>query len=163
MNELQKAELINELNSAAHGSLGIYCQTIVNVDGSRTERTEWQNGWNAAVIADSKIKVRLRDFAKAMSDDASIAMLELLKCGALNVVAENNNVVSMYLNMNDTFYYASADDEEVKASELEDIYELYKKYGHSGVTAWSSHKRNELPLDIYITPKFTAALNALKK
>jgi hypothetical protein len=50
-----------------------------------------------------------------------------------------------HLNMNDTFYYACADSEEVGADEIKDVAGYFAKYGYKGLTYWVSKKRGELP------------------
>lgn len=55
--------------------------------------------------------------------------------------------IVLFLNCNDTFSWGCTDAEEIKLSELEDLYKLYKEYGDASVTIWVCKKRNEKPQD----------------
>lgn len=161
MNELEKLKLEKAVSHAARSSMGIYCQTIVNADGSRIERTPWQDGWNAAVIDLEKKRTRIRKFLKILPDEVTNIIAELIESTQLEILCEAKEAISMYLNVNDTFYYASADAEDVLISDIPKIYELWKKYDHHGITAWVALKRNMDPLDELKTEKYDAAIKEI--
>lgn len=163
MNELQKAKLDNALNYAAQCSMGIYPQCVVAADETRTERTEWQNGWNAAIMAEVKNHRRIKCLFKLLYDDVKIAALELLESHMLEISVSDDEPIVMYLNMNDTFGYACADSEEVTLSEIPEVYRLWKKYGHHGLTAWSAVKRNVDPIDECKSEQYTLEMKEIMK
>lgn len=49
--------------------LGIYPASTVNRDGKETFRTEWQDGWNEAIIKATKRMCELLHEKKAMKND----------------------------------------------------------------------------------------------
>jgi len=87
--------------------------------------------------------------------DEEYAVAELLKANVLFLNSRKYycnydkklqpETLVLFLNCNDTFAWGCADAEEVKSSELEELYKLYKKYGYSGTTIWVCKKRNEQP------------------
>ena len=47
--------------------------------------------------------------------------------------------------MNDTFFYASADSDEVKEEDILKIIKIYKEYGSVGLTCWCAVERDHEP------------------
>lgn len=163
MNELQKAKLQNAIDYASQMTMGIYVQTVVAADGTRTERTEWQNGWNAALMSLAKTQRRIRDLFKILPEDVALLMLELLDSYMLEINVHEDKPIIFYLNMNDTFGYSCADAEEVIVSEIPEVHRLWKKYGHHGLTAWSAIKRNVDPIDECKTKQYALAVKEICK
>lgn len=56
--------------------------------------------------------------------------------------------VHISLNMSDVFGYACADCEDFEISEIEELANLYKTFGFSGLKAWAGYKRGLKPLKI---------------
>lgn len=54
--------------------------------------------------------------------------------------------VLLFVNCNDTFYYASADAESVELSEVKELYKLWLKNKSYGPTIWACLKRNTQPI-----------------
>lgn len=50
-----------------------------------------------------------------------------------------------YLNLNDTWYYASADGEFIEKNEYEEIADWFRKYGRAGLLYWAYLKRKTYP------------------
>ena len=71
------------------------------------------------------------------------------------------DTVSFAVNMNDTFYYACADSEEVGADEIDAVYRAWKMFGYDGVVAWTAIKRGCEPIDECITSQYREAYKAL--
>lgn len=159
--ELLYAKLQCTIKELAHESLGIYCKTIINADGSKTERTPWQDGWNAAIIADSKAQKRIINFFKTLTNDVIEAIVSLHAENLIWLHCDKDKPIELFLNMNDTFYYASADDEEIKISEVLEVYELWKKYSHHGIIAWVAKNRKIEPIVEWQTPEYEAAKKEL--
>jgi hypothetical protein len=62
------------------------------------------------------------------------------------------------VGVNDTFYYASADAEDLKEDEIDGLIDVVKKYSHDGVTAWAARRRNMEPLPQLQTDKYREAV-----
>lgn len=163
MNELQQLKLDNALNYAAHCSMGIYPQCVVAGDGARTERTPYQEGWNDAIMTIFKNHQRIKCMFELLYDDTKMAALELLESHMLEIVVDNELPIVMYINMNDTFGYACADSEEISVSELIEVRDIWKKYGHHGLTAWSAVKRNVDPIDECKSEQYTLTMKEIMK
>ena len=129
-------EIFNELNKnlaaefiSAHFDLGVYPKGKSGCE----EKTEYMNGWNDAITAATDaVEEGLNKFRN--SNDLSL--LVLADVGFFNRG-------KYYLDMNDTFYYACADCEEVGFDDLSEVARLFKTYGYGGLTYWVSKKRNE--------------------
>jgi hypothetical protein len=135
--------LVTKVVSDVLATFGIYPQASITVDKdgketNRKERTEWQEGWNAAYMEISgKIHDQFALLEKGMSQE--LALLLIADVGWLQKDGK------FQLNMNDTFYYACADSEEVGADEIKEVAGYFAKYGYKGITYWVSKKRGELP------------------
>jgi hypothetical protein len=113
-------------------TVGIYPQSMVDEHGKRTERTEWQNGWNAAIIHISEETDKQFDImSKGVNED--LALLTVADVGWL--VGDE-----FQLNMNDTFYYG-ADMESVSMEEVKEVARLFRTYGGRGIDYWVAEKR----------------------
>lgn len=52
-----------------------------------------------------------------------------------------------YINCNDTFAWATADGEQIRTyGDLEDIHEIYAKFGGIGLIAWIAQRRGQRPI-----------------
>lgn len=68
------------------------------------------------------------------------------------------------LMMNDTFYYASADGEDVPYDEWPRVKQIYEEWGQDGIIAWVALRRGHDPqIPQNVTNKFKAAKAALAK
>lgn len=137
---------------------GCYPVAVIDRNGVRAERTPYQEGWNASHAEFTSDIRKIKNFILELSDSDQQAIIYLFAAG----LSFNNNddLIRMELNMNDTFYGGS-DDEEVLLADIPTLCTMWNNYKHDGITAWVSHKRNQLPLEKYITVKFDAALNEL--
>lgn len=86
--------------------------------------------------------------------DEEEMLATLLKDGILfassrKYLDERNTVqketIVLFVNCSDTFAWGCADGEELPISELPEMFKLYEKNGHNGVTQWVCVKRNEQP------------------
>lgn len=70
----------------------------------------------------------------------------------------------MTVNLNDTFYYASADAETIEDDDSEELIPYIKKYGHDAIVAYVAIKRDHDPIiPQHITKDFKAAKKELKE
>ncbi len=113
--------------------LGVYPRSVEGGGNPYKERTEYMNGWNAAVMQiGSAIEKSLDTFRNADED------LALLVLAGLGFFSKDKFV----LNVNDTFFYACADCEEVSPEEYRTVASFFKRYGFDGICYWVSIKRN---------------------
>lgn len=72
---------------------------------------------------------------------------------------QNNNEIKVYVNVNDTFDYATADAIQLNMHELSDLYDYMADYYKGfGVLIWACLKRNEKPLIEHIESLKSAGL-----
>lgn len=151
------------LTDLAIDSLGIYPQSWTDEKGVTTKRTDWQDGWNKAII---EIRNRAILFDKWFNELPILSsMVEELISSEDEVIRlriDEDNNITMWILMNDTFDYACADGEDVTLQEIELVYKSWKKFGWDGVTAFVSNKRGELPLQQLQSEKFHEAIKFIK-
>jgi hypothetical protein len=116
-------------------TFGVYPQATIDGEGVRTERTQWQEGWNAAFMEISKRINAVEEQSKGISDE--LALLLIADVGWL----QDGKFI---LNMNDTFGGYS-DVEEVKEEEVQEIARLFVTHGYKGITYWVAKKRGYDP------------------
>lgn len=67
-----------------------------------------------------------------------------------------------YLNVNDTFHYATCEGEEFPIEDLPTITKLAEQYGWDGIVAYAAIKRNMDPIKPLITTKYLEARHELE-
>ena len=151
------------LNELAIDSMGIYPQANIDENNVKTERTEWQSGWNAAII---KIRERICAFDKWFTElpaDASSMIGEMLPEEIIRLYLNKDETITMWILMNDTFYFACADGEDITMEEIPLLYQMWKQFDWYGLVAIVSKKRKQLPLKEVQTEEFQKALEYLNK
>lgn len=129
--------------------LGIYPKSINGVP-----RTEWQDGYNKACI---EMQDRLSAYLiKCQNPDDTWRMkVEMLAEEVAFWAFDNSKEGSpkdlFSINLNDVFYWACADSEEVSDAELPLVYEMWKKFPVWGVIGWACNKRGEKPQEPWFT------------
>ena len=69
-----------------------------------------------------------------------------------------DDLLAVTFNMNDTFYYASADSSTISIDDLDDLAPLVKRYGRTAVVAYEALRRGHNPqIPDYVTPEFLQA------
>jgi hypothetical protein len=63
--------------------------------------------------------------------------------------------------VNDTFWYASADAEDLREDEIDGLIDIVKRFDYDGVVAWAAKRRNATPIKERQTEKYFAALEYL--
>lgn len=122
-------------------SIGIYPAATIKNYGTKEQeeipRTEKQEGWNDCLI---EITKRIFDSLDRIDkgEDNNFAILSLLELGRI----DGDKFV---INLNDTFFYACADNEEISKEEAKEVIIMIKKYGDSGLIYWIAKKRNYDP------------------
>jgi hypothetical protein len=115
-------------------------------------RTEWQEGWNAC---QGEIFNKINDSLGKLEREGMSDELALLLIADVGWMQDGKFV----LNMNDTFWYACADAEEVSEGEIKEVARLFATYGYKGLTYWVAKKRGDDP-DI---PKYKAQVDEVRK
>jgi hypothetical protein len=65
------------------------------------------------------------------------------------------------VNCGDTFFYATADAEDITPGQAEQVRDFYERYGWAGVVAWVAKKRGIEPLKYFQDEKYDAAMAEL--
>lgn len=55
------------------------------------------------------------------------------------------DAISFHVGCNDVFAWACADGEDIRASEIDDLYEMWRKDPDWGAAAWCIKKRKQMP------------------
>jgi len=136
---------------AAVDDMGIYPRAVLR--GTVEElRTEWQDGWNAAVTEITEKHGQLTTWAKALTEEQLAQVTELLNADGEPVhlgIRDKGGGVVLLMNCGDTFMYACADAERFDLADLPEIHRLWKKHGYCGQVAWIARKRNAEPVKEY--------------
>lgn len=125
----------------AHEDMGIYPRAVVE-GGVERKRTEWQDGWNAALIGLSEKQVALCRMWAALPVQQRRMLREMLPTEAIWLRPALSGI-EMCVNCNDSFAWGTADAEDVTADELPTVYAAWKAHGDSGILAWVERKRGE--------------------
>jgi hypothetical protein len=131
---------------AAHDDLGIYPVATIR-EGITTPRTEWQDGWNAAVMAATEKHSLLTRWAKTLTEEQVTQLTELLDYDGEPVSLQvREDIVGLHIHCGDTFAYACADAEDFTLDDLPEIYALWQKHKYLGLVAWIARKRGHEPV-----------------
>jgi hypothetical protein len=134
-----KPEIELKLTEAAIDSMGIY---PASYDG--VERTEWQNGWNKAVMDLGRRQSSLYEwYEQKLSEDERVILDELLIKNVVRLHPNENDVV-VYVICNDLFMWACADTEEVAKEEWGELLRLAGEFNDTG-EFWCCKKRDMKP------------------
>lgn len=152
---------MTELYDAALESLGIYpAARRIEGDAEWRYRTDWENGWNDAIIALLQNHKALFTWIKSLREYEADALLYLLQHDAIVLtLSRTEDKVNMFVPMNDVFGYAEADAEPFKSVDtLTQLQVLHRKFGWDGLIAWAAFKRNEHPIPERCTQTYRDAL-----
>lgn len=134
---------------AAVDDMGIYPRAVVRA-GVETLRTEWQDGWNAAVMDITNKHGKFSAWVESLTDDQRAHLRELLDSdGEPIYLGYRDDAVVLGVRCGDTFAYACADAESFTLDDLPEIHRLWKKHGYVGLVAWISQKRRTDPVKEY--------------
>lgn len=141
-----KPEIILHLKECAEEAIGIYPKATIE-NGIKTERTEWQNGWNSAIIKRTKLENKFLNWYKEIPTKYKKCVTTLLIKEELYLSLDEDNNVTMFILLNNIFAWACSDYENVTFKDLHDIYTVYLKDNKWGTIKWACVKRNEKPQD----------------
>lgn len=127
--------------------MAIYCRAVVR-DGVEIPRTEWQDGWNAAVIGISERRDKIEAWWSKLTDAQRAALEELVKNDVLSLRIREDAVI-LRAHCGDTFAYACADSEDITLDEIPEFARLWKAHGYVGMVAFIAQKRAAEPVKEY--------------
>ena len=132
-------QLISELKSIPSG-IGMYPAAVVAQDGTEYDkRNEFQNGWNSAVMEyGNKIDDAIFRADKEVDKDEMLFMAD-------EYTFRKHEDGSWYVSLSDTWYYASADGENIAPEEKKTVAQWYRKFGRAGALYWVFTKRGHMP------------------
>ena len=145
---------------AAHSGMGIYPAARIEADGVRHERTQWEDGWNAACCELTNNWISASAWLDSLPAEQQAQVIELLRAEVLGLRITGKDV-RLWVVMNDTFGYACADGEDVPLDQLSSVSRMWSEHGHDGLTAWAARQRGEQPLRELLTDKYATAVAAL--
>jgi hypothetical protein len=147
-------------HEAAEDDMGIYPMATRHPDGREEKRTEWQDGWNAAVIGHTNKICKIHDWFDGLPEDIRPIAEELIVGEALSLSIDDDGI-RPYLLINDTFEYACSDCEDVTLEDLLSIVFLWREFGYDGLIAWVAKKRNMAPVQEYSNGHYRKAMELL--
>lgn len=176
------------IEDAVYMTLGIHPASVIDREGNKTVRGEYGDGWNSVAMQYCKEPIEnptpeqlrgINDCKDAIQKAFTLCntwvdSLGVLKDKVLKLVDEENlflmirkGVVAPVVNCNDTFYYASADCEDITVEELPEYLELVEKNDTYGWLVWCCKKRQHRPLSplverMKLAGVWTTELEALK-
>lgn len=149
------------LLAAVHNDTGIYPAVFVK-GNEKTERTAWQDGWNACLIEMTDKWGKMNKWYKSLPEETQSIVFEMLEEDIL-LLSIDDAMVSPWILMNDTFSYASADGEDVSIDELPLVANIWKQYKQNGLIAWAAKKRGFQPIKKYLTGEYKIVEAAIEK
>jgi hypothetical protein len=149
-------------HEAAEDDMGIYPMATRHPDGREEKRTEWQDGWNAACITRGDKLCKIYDWFDGLPEYIQPVVEELLVDDALKLSIDDDSIQT-YLQINDTFYYACSDCEDVTLEDLPLIRVMWREYGYEGLVAWVAKKRNIDPVQECRNGHYRRAMECLSE
>lgn len=133
---MSESRIIDELK-AIQGCMGIYPRAVSGYNDERDyeQRDGYKNGWNAAVMEYGKEIDSAIDRARSEIDD------DLLLFSADDETFRKNPDGSYSVFLNDTWYYACGDSEQIEPTDVATVAKWYRKFGRCGVYVWVADKR----------------------
>lgn len=140
MNKKSEYEVI--FWKCAYNQLGFYPSAIVHNHVER-ERTEWQNGWNEALLQLTMKRVEIEKWFSSLTEQQKDILFELIFKNNYLILDKDENKFCLAVNCNDVFMWGSADAEDCT---LDDLPTLLKASTEKfGLDKWCCHKRNQRP------------------
>jgi len=109
-----------------------------------TERVEW---WKQKAYEYRRIALGLQGRLDGWTPEQLTAITSLIEGHDLFDPWSDlsRSEFTLCLNMNDTFYWGTADGEEITPEDAVVVYQVAQKFGADGVTAWVAHRRGYEP------------------
>jgi hypothetical protein len=140
MEEKLKPEIELALYEKAH-DIGIYPQSTTDKKGVNIKRTEWQNGWNSAVMRIGWTKCIYIEWFQKLPEPTKTYVGELLLAGAVDIQIQSKDKdlwkddspkmmsleIELWVNCNDEFIWGCADSEDLPMDKVEEYYQMWAK------------------------------------
>ena len=123
---------------------GMYPQAVIDKNGVRKERTDWQDGWNACAMDTTKKACKIGDFL----EEAPREVVDLILTEDIRLSVRDEEV-KMWVLCNDLFFWACADGEDFDLSDLDDFNQAFKDSPDNGQILWCCRKRGMRPQKPY--------------
>lgn len=136
MNEKSIDQKLFELLAAT--DMGMYPAAVQGCNDERDykQRDGFKNGWNACVMElGSKIRGALHDERRPWTE------IDKLFAAAGEYIFDQGEDKQWFVFLNDTWYWACSDCEEISAEEQNEVAGLFREYGRAGVIYWVTKKR----------------------
>ena len=146
--DLKARAVLLALHEGANESLGIYPQSVVGGDNPYEKRTEWMEGWNAAVTANTRAMCEIEKWYKSVPTEFKPVLDDLLVTYKVQIT-KHDDAVTMYVNCNDLFWWAVADAEELNFSDLAELNRCISESPDHGELLWCAKKRKMRPQKPY--------------
>ncbi len=150
-------------HEAAEDDMGIYPMATRHPDGREEKRTEWQDGWNAAVMDHTNKICKIDQWFDGLPEHLQSIVEELIVEEALRLSVEKVDAIQTYLLVSDTFSYACSDCEIVSLEDLPLIRVMWREFGYDGLVAWVAKKRNIEPVQEYRNSHYRRAMECLSE
>lgn len=126
---------MNELFEVVYQSLGIYPSSVLK-NGVETKRTEYEEGWNAALFEISKRHLCLIRWRNKLEKKDREAFDYLLShTSRLSIDFDENNQILLFMTVNDVFVPAAVL-ENITIKDLVALAEIHVLYGEEGIFAF---------------------------
>jgi hypothetical protein len=134
-------------------TMGVYPASMVK-NGVKTERTEWQNGWNASQMALVVSMSKVEEYFEKLDEETILKLINLsddsiIFCHVNSDKEDPFDMVRFVVNCGDIFYLSCADCEEISVDEIGELWDMcYDNCGNKkpyGGAAWCVEKRKLRP------------------
>jgi len=141
-----RAKAINGLiDEAATMNLGMYPAQVIGSEGAYSERTEWMEGWNAAVARQNEYVLQIYAWFKTVPPEYLTQVQDLLLEGTIELSIGDSDGVHLIFMCSDIFFWGCADCEDIAVEELKDLVACFSESPKWGGELWVARKRKERP------------------
>jgi hypothetical protein len=132
--------LIYEL---ADDNIGIYPQAVSGGPNAYEKRSERQEGWNDCATAQCENREKIEAWFEALPSEHKALIEDLLLTERLSLLVKSD-VIFLYVNCSDTFYWGCSDLERIEFDDLPSLMECYS-LSRRGGELWCARKRKMRP------------------
>jgi hypothetical protein len=134
-------KLLLELKSISD-NIGIYPAAVESQDKEKSykERDGFKNGWNACVDeCIAKVDAAVENASTELSSAEKLFLADN------EYTFWYSQESGWYVALNDTWYYACSDGEDIPKDKYNEVAKWYRKYGNAGALYWVYLQRGFLP------------------
>jgi hypothetical protein len=150
------------LIEAAKATLGVYPASVVGGEHSYVKRSDYMEGWNAAIVAIRAAMSAVEEAYGSLDEDDRVKLAQLVHGGVVYWgVDRGEQTAKPWVLARDTFAFASTDGEYLPPEEIARLHRVWIEYSRDGVAAWLVLHRDEPPLPDIITDRYMKAIASL--